>query len=296
LRESMHIKVMIQNVALYILLSIFPFLACAENYRGWEHLAQQLIKRGLHPKDVQSIYSTRSIPKFDSVYFQLEPGESKRMYREYYRRKKIELAIKQIQTNLTTYEEAYHRFGVTPSLVAAILLVETHYGGYTGNSAILYRLSRLANIDSPNNVEYNFKRHQKTDKKVTRHQVASRANTISKMFVPEVEALIEIAKENRFNPMNIKGSYGGAFGIPQFLPTSYLKYGVDGDKDGSISLYDMDDAIHSTAHFLSRHGWKADLTYEAQKEVIWHYNHSDAYVEAVLHLKQSIEVAFRNRQ
>ena len=93
--------------------------------------------------------------------------------------------------------------------------------------------------------------------------------------------------------MNIKGSYGGAFGIPQFLPTSYLKYGVDGNRDGTVSLYDMRDAIHSTAYFLSRHGWKADLTDEAQAEVIWHYNHSDAYVQAVLHLKRAIDQKLR---
>jgi hypothetical protein len=79
--------------------------------------------------------------------------------------------------------------------------------------------------------------------------------------------------------------------MPQFLPTSYLNHGVDGNHDGVISLYDPDDAIPSCAKYLAAHGWKPGITYEQQRRVIWDYNHSDAYIDTVLSLASSLSDA-----
>jgi hypothetical protein len=79
--------------------------------------------------------------------------------------------------------------------------------------------------------------------------------------------------------------------MPQFLPTSYLNHGVDGNHDGVISLYDPDDAIPSCAKYLAAHGWKPGITYEQQRRVIWDYNHSDAYIDTVLSMASSLSDA-----
>src|SRR5262249_25506728 len=86
----------------------------------------------------------------------------------------------------------------------------------------------------------------------------------------------------------LRGSGSGALGIPQFLPRSYLWYGVDGDGDGSISLYDADDAIPSCAKYLQHYGWKPGLSRKEQRNVIWGYNHSDAYIDTVLWLSDEV--------
>ena len=90
------------------------------------------------------------------------------------------------------------------------------------------------------------------------------------------------------DPLEIRGSGSGAFGIPQFLPRSYLWFGVDGDADGRVSLYDAEDAIPSCANYLQHYGWRPGLSHTAQRNVIWGYNHSDAYIDTVLWLAAEV--------
>jgi len=87
----------------------------------------------------------------------------------------------------------------------------------------------------------------------------------------------------------ITGSGAGAFGLTQFLPSSYLRFAVDGDGDGVVSLYDADDAIASTANYLRGNGWRPGISYTDQRRVIWTYNHSDAYIDTVLRLADVLE-------
>ncbi len=80
----------------------------------------------------------------------------------------------------------------------------------------------------------------------------------------------------------------GAIGLPQFLPSSLAKFGVDGNSDGRIDLYDPEDAIFSTANYLKAHGW-CQARYPSDKEqVIWHYNHSKPYVSVVLGIAERL--------
>jgi membrane-bound lytic murein transglycosylase B len=63
----------------------------------------------------------------------------------------------------------------------------------------------------------------------------------------------EIEKKYNINFNDINGSWAGAFGIPQFLPSSFLKFAVDGNGDGVIDLFDMEDAIYSVGNYLCKH-------------------------------------------
>jgi membrane-bound lytic murein transglycosylase B len=211
------------------------------------------------------------------------------MYQEFYRSDRRSLAMQHVANHASTYAAAQRRYGVSPGVIAAILLVETHYGKNTGSAPILYRLARLANINSPANLKYNYELLSEDDPKVTFEQVRKRGNEVAKLFLPEVLAVLKIASKNGYNPLNIKGSHAGAFGIPQFLPTSFIKHGVDGDQDGKISLYDLDDAIHSTAKFLSYYGWKSGLSRVQKSKVVWNYNHSDAYVTTILDIAAEVD-------
>ena len=147
---------------------------------------------------------------------------------------------------------------------------------------------RLAMAAEPANVERNVKRHTKglagERRREVEVKVRQRARVLEEMFYREVLATFQLAARLDIDPLGIRGSASGAFGLPQFLPSSYLRFAIDGNRDGKVSLFDPADAVASTANYLVAHGWRPDLSRDELERVIWAYNHSDSYIEAVLYL------------
>ncbi|MCB0354795.1 MAG: lytic murein transglycosylase [Bdellovibrionales bacterium] len=254
--------------------------------RGWDFLADSLIEDGISREEIEKVYARSSFPEFSEISFQLSPSETKNMYRGFFNRGKLQNAREFLKTYASSLEEMEKRFQVDRRVVAAILLVETHFGTVTGNELVIYRLSRLAGLADPKNVKLNFTRLSKTDRSITEEQVNARAHYLFQMFYPEVLATFELQRKAGIDLFELRGSRSGAFGIPQFLPTTYFRYGVDGDGDGQVSLFNMKDAIHSVGSFFAGFGWKSDSSDEEKKKVIWHYNHSQPYVDTVLELSK----------
>lgn len=128
----------------------------------------------------------------------------------------------------TTLRTASALYGVPANIIVAIIGVETIYGLHTGEYRVLESLATLA-FDSPNRAEY---------------------------FRSELEQLLLYARENGMSPLEPRGSYAGAIGIPQFMPGSIRRFAVDFDRDGRIDLgTSVADAIGSVASFLKMHGW-----------------------------------------
>ena len=120
-------------------------------------------------------------------------------------------------------------------------------------------------------------------------EVEDRARYLEDRFYPEVKALFQLAKEQQVNLLNLKGSFAGAFGIPQFLPSTYINHAVDGNGDGIISLFNLADAIFSIANYLMHSGWKDNASQKEKESVIWQYNHSEPYIDTVLYLAGELE-------
>lgn len=119
-------------------------------------------------------------------------------------------------------------YGVPPEVVVAIIGVETRYGTYAGRYSVLDALVTLT-LDYPPRRDF---------------------------FRRELEEFLLLARELGLDPLAVKGSYAGALGIPQFIPSSYRAYAVDFDRDGRRDLFaSTDDAIGSVARFLQHHGW-----------------------------------------
>src|SRR5262249_10150338 len=152
--------------------------------------------------------------------------------------------------------------------------VESGCGRNTGRARILPALARLAMAAEPANLARNVERHTLLDGADGARLARWRAQTLEDMFYPEVRAMFSTAERLHTGPLEIRGSGSGAFGIPQFLPRSYLWFGVDGDGDGRVSLFDPDDAIPSCARYLQHYGWRSGIGDRAQRNVIWGYNHS----------------------
>ena len=126
---------------------------------------------------------------------------------------------------------AQSRYSVPQEIIVAIIGVETIYGHHRGNFSTFAALATLA------------------------FGYPARAD----LFRGELEELLLLARETHSDPLSYRGSYAGALGLPQFLPSSIRRYAVDGDGDGQIDLsLDAADAISSVANFLSVHGWQAD--------------------------------------
>jgi len=146
---------------------------------------------------------------------------------------------------------------------------------------------------SPANLRLNVARHTRglSGERARRVEarVRERARQLDATFYPEVLALFRLAERQGIDPLGIRGSASGAFGWPQFLPSSFLRFAVDGNGDRQVSLYDPADAVASAANYLAGHGWRSEMTRSGQRKVIWAYNHSDAYIDTVLSLAEGIE-------
>jgi len=127
-------------------------------------------------------------------------------------------------------DQASIRSGVAPEYLAAILGVETYYGRLTGSYRVLDALATLA-FDYP-----------------------ARA----KFFRDELEQFLLLTHDSGLDPLSVKGSYAGAMGAPQFMPSNYRRYAVDAEADGHINLWtDWPDVCESVGNYLKEHGWNA---------------------------------------
>jgi membrane-bound lytic murein transglycosylase B len=127
-------------------------------------------------------------------------------------------------------DQASVRSGVAPEYLAAILGVETYYGRLTGSYRVLDALATLA-FDYP-----------------------ARA----KFFRDELEQFLLLTRDAKLDPLRVKGSYAGAMGAPQFMPSNYRHYAVDADADGHIDLWsNWPDVCASVGNYLKEHGWNA---------------------------------------
>ena len=95
------------------------------------------------------------------------------------------------------------------------------------------------------------------------------------------EALVPSEVEG-VDPVGINGSYAGAMGIAQFMPSNIITLAQDGNQDGRIDLFTHDDAIASIANYLKHYGWYPGIDGEKAYKVLYRYNHSKYYVDTLL--------------
>lgn len=138
------------------------------------------------------------------------------------------LGLKFWKANAEAVFRASSEYGVPPEIIVSIIGVETFYGRQGGAYRVLDALVTLT-------------LHYPERRDFFRNQL--------------IEFLL-LARELELSPLKIKGSYAGAMGIPQFIPSSYRLYAVDFDGDHKRDLTDIDDAVGSVANFLKQHGWK----------------------------------------
>jgi len=251
-----------------------------------EKLADDGVARGT----AAAAFADPRMPAFDGLLFGLNPKEPHSMYRGFRTARSMAAAEKCAIAHADELRDAEKRHGVDASVVAAIMHVETHCGRNTGRDMVLHRLARLAMANEPKNVARNLNRYKDPDEELA-ERVRSRARYLEGIFYPQVVATFEIARVEGVSPLALRGSGAGAFGYVQFLPMNYVAFGTDANGDGRVSLYEPADAAASCARFLASYGWKPGIRHSKKREVIWHYNRSDAYIDAVLALADHIRAS-----
>lgn len=145
--------------------------------------------------------------------------------------KRIDGGVAFWREHAATLERAERDFGVPPEIVVAIIGVETFYGRNTGRHRVIDALCTLA-FDYPRRASF---------------------------FRGELKSFLLLTRDAGISPLEAKGSFAGAIGLPQFMPGSYRNFAVDFDDDGHADLWrSADDAIGSVANFLLRHDWQRD--------------------------------------
>lgn len=201
-----------------------------------EQLKQDFIKQqqsqGFSQEEVESFLA--SAQKNQAVLDAISSPWEAKPWHQYYpiflTEKRLEAGLNFWQQHEQTIAHAAKTYDVDPQIIVAIIGIETFYGGYMGKYPVIDALYTLGFYYPPR----------------------------ATFFRGEFAKLMTLLKEEQLNKETLLGSYAGAMGYGQFIPSSYLAYAVDFDGDGKRDLLgSVDDAIGSVANYFHRHGWKA---------------------------------------
>ena len=220
-------------------ISLFCILTCSTaqslplddpNIKGF--INDMVSKHGFNEAELKSVFSDtkRSNSILEAIS---RPAEKKLTWGEYRKifldNNRITSGVDFWKTHRAELERAYQIYGVEPEIIVAIIGIETRYGRITGKHRVIDALSTLA--------FYYPKR--------------------SKFFSGQLVEFLLLARQQNFDLFSLTGSYAGAMGIPQFIPSSYRHYAVDFDEDGITDIWSNPvDAIGSVANYFAEHRWK----------------------------------------
>jgi membrane-bound lytic murein transglycosylase B len=258
-------------------------LAFAEQeFSYFDSLEEKLIKNGFDRSWIKKIYSDSKV-KIDikglSSFF--THREAKLDYGQFTSKRPVKRAKKYLKKHKKALLSAEKKYGVDKKIITSILLVETQLGKYTGYRSTLNILSTMAAL-SDLNVRDRLWKEISGSVKLKKEDFNKWSDRKSKWAHNELENFLNYVKREGFSPHKIKGSYAGAVGICQFMPSNIMHLAIDGDNDNIIDLFRHADAIASVANYLKHHGWYSGIDRKKASKVLYKYNHSNFYVNAIL--------------
>jgi membrane-bound lytic murein transglycosylase B len=189
-------------------------------------------KHGFDKKELSSILAQAESKEsiLNAISRPAEKTLTWNQYRDIFiKDERIEAGVKFWKEHSETLNLISEETGVSIEILVGIIGVETYYGRITGGYRVIDALSTLA-FDYPKR---------------------------SPFFTRELEEYLLIAKEEKMDPFDATGSYAGAMGSPQFMPSSYRAYAVDSDNDGKRDIWNnWSDVIGSVANYFIEHGWR----------------------------------------
>jgi membrane-bound lytic murein transglycosylase B len=204
------------------------------NYEELQALIEQMEQqeKSYAPGELAALFS--QVNRQDKVLTAIaRPAEAVKEWKDYrpgfMQAERIQGGVDFWNRNQLTLDRAYRVYGVPPEIVVAIIGVETRYGLSAGRFRVLDTLATLA-FDYPPRAPF---------------------------FRKELHEYLQLAHDARLDPLNTYGSYAGAMGFGQFMPSSWRNFAVDFDGDGRIDIINSPiDAIGSVANYFKGNGWK----------------------------------------
>ncbi|MBM3386262.1 MAG: lytic murein transglycosylase B [Betaproteobacteria bacterium] len=190
----------------------------------------------------QQIGQAHRLPQVEKLVLPA-PGPSAKNWAAYRERfvegRRIEAGMAFWRRHQDTLQRAEQTYGVPAQIIVGVIGVETLYGQHTGHFRILDALATLA---------FNFP------------SAHPRASERQAFFRSELEQFLLLTQKNNADPLSLRGSYAGAMGLPQFMPSSWARFAVDFDGDDRVDLFNSPaDAIGSVAHYFQAFQWKPGL-------------------------------------
>ncbi len=252
-------------------------------------LKERLAADGFDGDQIRALYRQSEV-RFDarSVGLFFMHSESKLNYGQFETPKSIRKAQKYQQAHaerLTLTEKTY---GVPKEVITAIILVETRLGERLGNTRVFNALSTMAALkDNP--VRQHLWGLIPEKRRLPREQFEQKADKKSGWAYTELKALLRYTQSAGIDPTVIRGSYAGAMGICQFMPSNIDRLAADGNGDGRVDLFNHNDAIASVANYLRHHGWKSGQSDEKAYKVVLRYNNSRPYAKTILSIAKKLK-------
>ncbi|MCK5540135.1 MAG: lytic murein transglycosylase [Deltaproteobacteria bacterium] len=278
------------KIIIYLLCLILLFWSGSALALEEGSLYQRLAaEEGLDEALVQRFQQDDQFPvKTAIIAKNLKQVESKAAYDRFLGSSSVRKAQQFLKENRSWMKLQEAKHGVEAELVTAIFLIESDLGRYPGRYKLLEVFTSLASCDQEVHLLKVYQELRPQYPELDYQWLKRRAQKKSAWGYEQLVALLRLT--DRVEVDQVKGSWAGAFGICQFIPSSCLNYAVDGNGDGRIDLYNFQDAAASVANYLTVHGWRSGLDRQAREEVVWSYNHSRLYCQTV------VELAYRLRK
>lgn len=255
----------------------------------FKNLKQRLVKDGFNPPYLDKLYAGKKIV-FDSegigLFFVHNEGSID--YESFANKTSIWRAGKYIKKHKDHFARVEKNFGVDKTVITAIILVETGLGTYVGKRLVINTLSTMAAIADPEIRELLW-RSIKDENRLSREKFEIKADRKSAWAYKELKAFLKYVKREKLDPLKLYGSYAGAMGIAQFMPTNILSFAKDGNGDGRVNLLNHSDAISSIASYLKHYGWHSEIDHNKAKKVLFEYNHSRYYVAILMKISRLLK-------
>ncbi len=184
------------------------------------------------------------------------------------------------KTHATELRNAASKYKVQKEVILALLVVETKLGSFLGDQDALSVLASMAVTRKYADVSSFFSAHPAQKWQIP--WIEERMRQKSDWAYGQLLSLLSFSRVNNLQPGDMPSSIYGAIGICQFMPSSALHYGRDGDNDGVVDLYNPCDAVASVGYYMSKAGWRNNHSRKRKIKALKRYNNDNFYARTVL--------------
>jgi membrane-bound lytic murein transglycosylase B len=256
---------------------------------AFDRLAQRLMLDGGDSLYLASLFGDERVSFIPTlVKFNLAPREVSDAYRHFLTEEQVKDGAKFLNRWRPLIQQGLQGTQVSPAMAVAILKVESDLGRKSGKYSTFNSLATMTLLEDSLHWVAKYDTSGGADLERLNRRAVRRAG----WAYAELKHYLNLCRIQGWDPLELRGSWAGAFGWAQFVPSSYLRCARDGDGDGRVDPFSLRDALASMACYLDEAGWRFDPT--THRRALLLYNSSDAYVDCILEYADRLAQTERN--